>query len=997
MKFKGFIGGSFELDSSNVDAQRCVNLYPEIIESGSGKGDQVAYLRGTPGLEKLLEVGTGPIRCLHVDSIGRLLAVSGAQIFSVSRLPQWRLRFDIVPPAAKTFGSGDVNDTSNQITITAHGYITGLKVRFSASGGPIIPSPLAAGVDYFVIRIDANTIKVAVSLENALSNTAIDLTNQGTASPFNITPQSMPPILNVAFDDIDFAAASFTRTAHDLISGMAVKFSATAAYPVGISPDTTYYAIVSTPNVFKLATSFANALAGTALSFTSPASSLFAKLLGSKGEYGGEPISLATASGPVKAASMSAGGNGTDSSTIFVDGANNYLLEDLEGDQELGVLGAVTYARAVVDVLSDITISTLGDIDTHVLSSGITVSQEVSSDSQKVGLNGENVIGISLVKDVVDSTGATSYKLRIARGAQAYAAAVLDITNDISVLRYELNYSDDVNEVDEHVASTGITVRFINSPGDIGGFYTIDFYDDAFGKTGNHYYRMDVYYNTGNQLTTAELVAALASGAFEISGKYFDYSSRSSPPAGWTRTQMVATNYTWLGGGSQTVQSAFGTPVSSTFTKQNGPPTSLTTGELVTAMTTGYLSGRTLIFDNWAYPFGPPAGTTRTELSRSAYTFEGGSSEDVSSAFASPITATFARVTDEGDGFGSVPGATHVVWSDGYFIVNESGTNKFWVSDLQGFTIDALSFASAEGSPDLALAVEVLNRYLYVFNEKTTEVYANTGNADFPFERISGGFIEFGCLAGYSVAKVGTAICWLGRTEDGDGSVFAIEGLQPRRISNYALDQAIRGYANPQNAVAYTYQSAGHAFYVLNFEEATWVYDFATQLWHERAYTNAGTLERHRADYCAFTPDDRLHVVGDYETNEVYSLTESKYTDDGDAITRLRAFPYISNGRKRLFFNSLLLDMETGIGLDGGVQGSNPQVMLDWSNDNGHTWSSESWALADAGSGTIGNFLKRVIWNRLGSAFSRVFRVKITDPVKVRLIDVEIEVEGGNS
>ncbi len=89
--------------------------------------------------------------------------------------------------------------------------------------------------------------------------------------------------------------------------------------------------------------------------------------------------------------------------------------------------------------------------------------------------------------------------------------------------------------------------------------------------------------------------------------------------------------------------------------------------------------------------------------------------------------------------------------------------------------------------------------------------------------------------------------------------------------------------------------------------------------------------------------------------------------------------------------------MEVGIGLDGDVQGSDPAVMLDWSNDGGHTWSSESWALADAGSGEIGDYSKRVIWNRLGSFRQRVFRVKITDPVKIRLIDAQIEVESGTS
>jgi len=348
-------------------------------------------------------------------------------------------------------------------------------------------------------------------------------------------------------------------------------------------------------------------------------------------------------------------------------------------------------------------------------------------------------------------------------------------------------------------------------------------------------------------------------------------------------------------------------------------------------------------------------------------------------------------------GYGSVLTAENIVWSDGFFIVNEGGTNKFFVSDLKDFNIDTLSFSSSEGNPDILLALEVKNRNLYLFNEKTTEIFVNTGNADFPFERASGGFIEVGCAAKYSVAKINDSILWLARQETGQGVVMTMQGLIPQRISTHPIEQAINGYADMSTATAYTYQRDGHAYYVINFAEATWCYDLSTGLWHERAYTNSGTLERHRADTCAFDKGHNYQIVGDYSTNEVYYLDPTTYTDDSDAITRLRSSPHISAGLKRLFCSKFQLDMETGIGLDGGVQGSSPTVMMDFSDDGGHTWSSESWALADAGSGSIGEYKTRVIWRRLGQFRDRIFRVKITDPVKINLISAELEIEVGGS
>jgi len=341
--------------------------------------------------------------------------------------------------------------------------------------------------------------------------------------------------------------------------------------------------------------------------------------------------------------------------------------------------------------------------------------------------------------------------------------------------------------------------------------------------------------------------------------------------------------------------------------------------------------------------------------------------------------------------------SSHITWIDGYFLLNEVGTNKFWTSDLKSIVINGLSFASSEGSPDLVMGLIANQRYLWVFNEKTTEVYANTGNADFPFERVGGGFVEMGCLAKHSIAKIDNTVFWLGRSEDGSGAVYAAKGITPERISTHAIEYAISTYASPSSATSYTYHDQGHNFFVLNFTEATWVFDLSTGLWHQRAYTTgAGALERQRGEVHAFDSASGLHLIGDRTSGKLYFYNNNYFKDDTDLITRLRASPHISSGLKRVFCSSFQLDMEVGVGLVSG-QGSDPTVMLDFSNDGGNTWSSEAYALADAGSGQIGDFKKRVIWRRLGSFRDRIFRIKITDPVKVTLIGAEINVTEGQS
>lgn len=344
-------------------------------------------------------------------------------------------------------------------------------------------------------------------------------------------------------------------------------------------------------------------------------------------------------------------------------------------------------------------------------------------------------------------------------------------------------------------------------------------------------------------------------------------------------------------------------------------------------------------------------------------------------------------------GYVPVSTASSVVFIDGYFIFSLKNSNQFYVSDFNSFNVDALSFASSEGNPDNIVGIVANHRDLIIFNERSTELFSNTGNVDFPFERVSGGFIEKGCVASNSIAKIDGLVFWVGRDDLGQGTVYATQSLSPQRVSTHAVEQAISNYADIKNATGYCYQKNGHSFYVLNLSTSTFVYDLSTKLWHERAYTSGGQLQRHRADCLGYYSEYDLHIVGDYETNKIYIFDENTYSDDGEAITRMRICPHLSGGLKYLFYKSIQIDMETGVGIDGVDQGSDPVAMLSYSDDGGHSWSNELFATI----GKLGNYKKRIIWRRLGRSRDRVFKLKITDPIPVSILSAEIEIEPGIS
>jgi hypothetical protein len=61
--------------------------------------------------------------------------------------------------------------------------------------------------------------------------------------------------------------------------------------------------------------------------------------------------------------------------------------------------------------------------------------------------------------------------------------------------------------------------------------------------------------------------------------------------------------------------------------------------------------------------------------------------------------------------------------------------------------------------------------------------------------------------------------------------------------------------------------------------------------------------------------------------------------------------------------------------------------MLRFSNDGGRTWSAELWRSA----GKMGEYGRRVMWYRMGSARRRVFEVSMTDPIQWRITGAYLE------
>lgn len=350
---------------------------------------------------------------------------------------------------------------------------------------------------------------------------------------------------------------------------------------------------------------------------------------------------------------------------------------------------------------------------------------------------------------------------------------------------------------------------------------------------------------------------------------------------------------------------------------------------------------------------------------------------------------TFGEIED--DAFPN--GATVCTFLDTYFIVNipSADNGQYAYSDnYDGTTWSALDVASAESSPDNISTLLADHGQLAVFGSRSGEVHYNSGNLTNPFERVSDAVMQTGCAAAHTLKSFDNTIMWLGTDEYGRGVIWRMtDAYRPQRVSNQALEKALSEVAALYDAYAFVYHQRGHAFYVLSIPEMTssWVYDATTNMWHERSYHNTelGRDELHLANCHTFF--NQFNLVGDRRNGNIYKLKLDCYTDNGDAIHRLRISPHMAMEGKRVFFNKIQIDMETGVGLVSG-QGVNPMLMFRMSFDGGRTFGNER----TASFGAMGNYLARAMFTQCGSGFDPVMWLKITDPVMVSIIGAYAEV-----
>ena len=302
-------------------------------------------------------------------------------------------------------------------------------------------------------------------------------------------------------------------------------------------------------------------------------------------------------------------------------------------------------------------------------------------------------------------------------------------------------------------------------------------------------------------------------------------------------------------------------------------------------------------------------------------------------------------------------------------------------------------FFTKENNSDNLLSVEVFQGNIILWGVANIEFWQDVGGATLPYQRVTGSTQTYGLAAVQSTAVVANMKIFVANVPGGGWQICALNGYVPTAISTPDIDHIINSFTTVSDAMAMNYIFDGHDMYQVTFPTGgrSFLYDTISKTWQE-VQTGLAAYGLHYARYCIVF--NNINYTTDSSTGTIYQMSGTMYTDNGKPILRQAITKHIRNGGNVIGISELLIDMDTGEGLQAG-QGSKPALSIETSKDGGRTYGMPR----QVSIGVVGSYRSRVIARRFGMSRDFVFRLTMTDPIPFIITDASVTMfgqEGGN-
>lgn len=324
-------------------------------------------------------------------------------------------------------------------------------------------------------------------------------------------------------------------------------------------------------------------------------------------------------------------------------------------------------------------------------------------------------------------------------------------------------------------------------------------------------------------------------------------------------------------------------------------------------------------------------------------------------------------------------GATSVCTLRSFLFAVEAATDKVYYRLPNATTWNALQFASAEYSPDPIVAVRAVGELLALLGSASFEAWTVASGTPAPFGGIA---FNIGCRSRDAAVVCGDALVFV----DHHGIVRRWEGGELVPIGDEALAEQI--VAVPEDSLsAWCFSSEGHEFYVLHLGDAeTWVHDLhgPPKRW---AKWESPDLSYWRARMGANVGDTVL--AADAINATVWAVDpDERY--DGDVVFPWEGSALIPAAERPQPVSNLVFDMEVGDAPLSG-QGSDPTLLLRWSDNGGKTFN-EWKSVSMPATGYYNRLPRKNACGTIPANRDRIIRYRVSDPIGRRMSRVLVNV-----
>lgn len=341
---------------------------------------------------------------------------------------------------------------------------------------------------------------------------------------------------------------------------------------------------------------------------------------------------------------------------------------------------------------------------------------------------------------------------------------------------------------------------------------------------------------------------------------------------------------------------------------------------------------------------------------------------------------------------GNPPDCTHIKYLDGYWIALLPDSQELrWAGPTEALR-EAWSsgdFIEASVLPDNANALTVEQRELFVFGEKSIEIFQNFGDSTVPFRPTFS--IKKGTLSPYSIVQANNTHYFLNR----DRQFVRLEGRTPVLISSQ-YDKQIKQFDTVSDCFGYAVEFNEHYLIVWTFptEGRTLVYDYKHDVWQEFTSFNVrGEETRYWMNAYTFVPSWNVHLIGDYRDGDIYPLSTDRSLETSAYFTgpkAVRRSGYIDHGTgnyKRNVRYRFFMKRGNSPAADTALKAQSVLMIRFRDDDKG--WSDP----VEIGFGTTGNFSPFAELHSTGIYRRRQIELTLTDKADLILSKIEEDLE----